>query len=372
GFEPAARSGDGVLAALQDPTRGLYGLQFHPEVAHTRHGTAILRNFLFDICGCRGSWRMSAFAERAIEEIRSRVGDASIICGLSGGVDSSVTALLVHRAVGERLTCILVDNGVLRKDEARSVLERFRSLTRMRVRHVDASRRFLEALRGVVDPEEKRRRIGRVFIEVFEDEARKVPGARFLAQGTLYPDRIESVSLKGPSAVIKTHHNVGGLPQRMHLERVEPLRDLFKDEVRALGRELGLDETLLSRHPFPGPGLAVRVIGEVTPERLELLREADSIFLEELRAAGLYDKVAQAFAVLLPVKSVGVMGDSRSYENVLALRCVDTSDFMTAAWSRLPPELLSRISARITNEVRGINRVVYDISSKPPSTIEWE
>lgn len=287
-------------------------------------------------------------------------------------MDSSVTALLLHRAIGDRLTCILVDNGVLRKNEARTVLDLFRKRTQVRVQHVDASQRFLDALKGVTDPEEKRRRIGHVFIEVFEAEAAKAKGARFLAQGTLYPDRIESSAIKGPSAVIKTHHNVGGLPERMNLELVEPLRDLFKDEVRALGRELGLDDVFLKRHPFPGPGLAVRVIGEVVPERLDLLREADAIFLEELRSANLYDEVAQAFAVLLPVKSVGVMGDARSYENVLALRSVDTTDFMTATWSRLPAELLSRVAARIINEVRGINRVVYDISSKPPSTIEWE
>jgi GMP synthase (glutamine-hydrolysing) len=280
--------------------------------------------------------------------------------------------MLIHRAIGDRLTCILVDNGLLRQDEARTVLEHFQGRYKLRVLLVDASVRFLEALRGVADPEEKRRRIGRVFVEVFEAEAARVPGARFLAQGTLYPDRIESHSVKGPSAVIKTHHNVGGLPRKMNLQLVEPLRDLFKDEVRELGRELDLDEMLLTRHPFPGPGLAVRVLGEVTAERLALARRADSIFLEELRAAGLYVKVSQAFAVLLPVKSVGVMGDARTYENVCALRSVDTTDFMTASWSRLPPELLSRVAARIVNEVRGINRVVYDVSSKPPSTIEWE
>jgi GMP synthase (glutamine-hydrolysing) len=315
---------------------------------------------------------MVSFIEEAIAAIRSRVGDGHVVAGLSGGVDSAVAALLIHRAIGERLHCLFVDNGVLREDEAKAVLETFDRVFRLKVRSVDAGGRFLEELKGVVDPETKRRTIGRVFIEVFEEESAKLGPVDFLAQGTLYPDLIESTSHKGPSAVIKTHHNVGGLPATMSLKLVEPLRELFKDEVRRLGRELGLDESILMRHPFPGPGLAVRVLGEVTEARLSILRHADAIYIKELRDAGLYDKTAQAFAVLLPVFSVGVMGDGRTYENVVALRAVTTDDFMTADWARLPHDFLARVSSRIVNEVRGVNRVVYDVSSKPPATIEWE
>ncbi len=373
GFRVTGRTGAGTIAAIEAPERKIFGLQFHPEVSHTPGGARILRNFLFRVCGCRGDWTMRTFAEESVQAIRERVGErGTVICGLSGGVDSSVAALLFHRALGDRLVALFIDTGLLRKNEAQEVLERFRKKLHIPVRHRDAGDRFLGALRGVTDPEEKRRVVGEIFVRVFEEEARAVEGARFLGQGTLYPDRIESASVNGPSATIKTHHNVGGLPERMSLEIVEPLRDLFKDEVRELGRELGLDEDLIARHPFPGPGLAVRILGEVTREKIRLLQEADAIFIEEIRRAGLYDRVAQAFAVLLPVKSVGVMGDARTYEYVLALRSVDSSDFMTAAWSRLPADLLARVGNRIVNEVRGINRVVYDISSKPPSTIEWE
>ena len=316
---------------------------------------------------------MSGFAREAVGKIRAQVGEAGkVVCGLSGGVDSTVTAMLVHRAVGDRLLALFIDTGLLRKDEAREVLDAFRDKLEIPVRHRDASERFLAALAGVTDPESKRKAIGEAFVRVFEEEARAAGGARFLGQGTLYPDRIESAGAGGPSVTIKTHHNVGGLPERMELALVEPLRDLFKDEVRALARELGLDEALVTRHPFPGPGLAVRIPGEITAGRVALLREADAIFIEEIRAAGLYDGIAQAFAVLLPVRTVGVMGDARTYENVLALRAVETEDYMTASWSRLPHDLLARVSSRIVNEVRGINRVVYDISDKPPATIEWE
>jgi GMP synthase (glutamine-hydrolysing) len=376
-FAITATTSAGGIAAFEDPGRRIYAIGFHPEVAHTRGGTEILRNFLFAVCGCRGDWTMKGFAEEAVARIREQVGERGrVICGLSGGVDSSVAALLIHRALGDRMISLFIDTGLLREDEAQDVLQRFREKFRLPVRLRDAGPRFLKGLAGVIDPEAKRRIIGETFIRVFEEEAREAfaggAGAEFLGQGTLYPDLIESRSVKGPSVTIKTHHNVGGLPEVMSLKLVEPLRDLFKDEVRALGRNLGLDEDLVRRHPFPGPGLAVRILGEVTGERVALLRRADAIFIEEIRRAKLYDGIAQAFAVLLPVRTVGVMGDLRTYENVLALRAVETSDFMTAEWSRLPYDLLERSSSRIVNEVRGINRVVYDVSSKPPSTIEWE
>jgi GMP synthase (glutamine-hydrolysing) len=372
GFRILARSTNSDCAAFADEARRLYGIQFHPEVAHTPHGRDLLRNFLGDVCGCGGTWKMSSFIDESVAAIRARVGEGRVIAGLSGGVDSSVMAVLVGRAIGDRLTCLFIDSGLLRQREADEVVEAFDRKYHLPVRRIDASERFLGALRDVIDPEEKRRIIGRVFVEVFEEEAARFKNAGFLAQGTLYPDLIESTAFKGPSAVIKTHHNVGGLPAGMTLKLVEPLRELFKDEVRRLGRELGLNESLLMRHPFPGPGLAVRILGAVTRERCDLLRRADDIFISELRAAGLYGDVAQAFAVLLPVKTVGVMGDYRTYENVVALRAVTTDDFMTADWARLPADFLARVSARIVNEVRGVNRVVYDISSKPPSTIEWE
>jgi GMP synthase (glutamine-hydrolysing) len=373
GFEVLACTPTAACAAMADPGRRLYAIQFHPEVSHTAQGGEILRNFLYGVCGCVGSWRMASFIEEATASIRERVGSGRVIAGLSGGVDSAVMALLLGRALGpERMACVFIDNGLLRQREADDVLRTFAERFHLPVRRVDASPRFLAVLAGVVDPEEKRRRIGHVFIEVFEAEAEKAGPVEFLAQGTLYPDVIESTSFKGPSAVIKTHHNVGGLPARMRLKLVEPLRELFKDEVRRLGRELGLDESIVARHPFPGPGLAVRVLGEVTAERLAILRQADDLFLAELRAAGLYERTAQAFAVLLPVRTVGVMGDGRTYENVVALRAVTTDDFMTADWARLPHEFLARVSAAIVNRVRGVNRVVYDVSTKPPSTIEWE
>ena len=362
-----------AVAAAEDPERRLYAVQFHPEVRHTDRGSDMLRRFVLDICRAEANWNPHSFVERTIEETRARVGESGrAVCALSGGVDSTVAAELVHRAIGDRLTCVFVDNGVLRKDEFPRTLNALRERLGLNVVGVDASARFLEQLRGVTDPEEKRRRIGNLFIRVFEEEARKLGEAQFLVQGTLYPDVIESVSVRGPSATIKTHHNVGGLPEDMKFELVEPLRELFKDEVRRIGTELGLPPEVLQRHPFPGPGLAVRVVGEVTPERLAMLREADAIVIEEIRRAGLYEKLWQAFAVLLPVRSVGVMGDSRSYGYAAALRVVESDDGMTADWARLPAELLARISTRIVNEVAGVNRVVYDISSKPPSTIEWE
>jgi len=372
GWRTLAHTANAPTAAMGDVTGRFFGVQFHPEVVHTLQGADMLKNFAYRICGCRPTWTMHAFAQQAVEQIRETVGKGRVLCALSGGVDSSVVAVLVHRAVGKQLTCIFVDNGLLRKGEARSVVQTFRKGFRMNLRVVDAADRFLARLRGVADPERKRRIIGREFIRLFEQEAKRVGQVDYLAQGTLYPDVIESVSFRGPSVTIKTHHNVGGLPTRMRFKLIEPLRELFKDEVRELGRELGLPEEILWRQPFPGPGLAIRILGPVTRERLEILREADAIVLEEIRAAGLYRTLWQSFAVLLPVRTVGVMGDVRTYENVIAIRAVTSQDGMTADWAALPHDLLGRLANRIINEVRGVNRVVYDISSKPPSTIEWE
>jgi GMP synthase (glutamine-hydrolysing) len=364
---------EGAINAFENPARGIYGLQFHPEVAHTPLGAQILRNFLFEICDCKGDWTPAAAIEEQVERIRATLGETGrAICGLSGGVDSSVAAALVHRAVGDRQTCFFIDNGVLREGEFESTLALLKQETKLNIVGVDAGEQFLSALRGVTDPETKRKRIGAAFIDVFEREASRLGDVRFLVQGTLYPDVIESVSVRGPSATIKSHHNVGGLPEKMNLRLIEPLRELFKDEVRLIGAQLGVPEQILNRHPFPGPGLAVRILGEVTEERLRLLRGADRILDEELRRAGMYSAVWQAFAVLLPVSSVGVMGDERTYEQVVAIRAVTSVDGMTADWARLPHDLLARLSTRIVAEIKGVNRVVYDISSKPPSTIEWE
>jgi len=361
------------FAAVRHKKRKFFGVQFHPEVSHTPKGTLILKNFLYDICGCSGDWKMSDFVSETVEAVRSQAGDAKVICGLSGGVDSSVVASLVHKAIGEKLVCIFVDNGLLRKNERENVVSTFRNHFHMDLRVVDWSKQFLSGLAGVTDPQQKRRIIGSEFIKAFESQALKIPNVRFLAQGTLYPDVIESGSKNGnPAANIKLHHNVGGLPAEMDFELIEPLRDLFKDEVRVVGEYLGLPEDIVWRHPFPGPGLAVRVVGEVTPQRLEILRAADEILIDEIKSARLYRKVSQALAVLVPVLTVGVMGDERSYENVIAIRAVETIDFMTADFSQIPYEVLGIISSRIINEVRGVNRVVYDISSKPPATIEWE
>jgi GMP synthase (glutamine-hydrolysing) len=372
GFEVLAHSEDGVVAAVADRARRLYGVQFHPEVVHTPRGERMLHNFLFRISGLRGDWTPAGFVDEAIARIRAQVGDARVVCGLSGGVDSAVAAMLIHRAIGAQQTCVFVDNGLLRAGEADQVVAIFKDRFHFNLVHIDARETFLSALAGVTDPEQKRKIIGRVFVEIFEKVAAEIPDARFLAQGTLYPDVIESVSVRGPAAVIKSHHNVGGLPARMKLSICEPLRELFKDEVRVAGLELGLPEPLVWRQPFPGPGLAIRILGEITAERLEIVRAADLIVQEEIAAAGLTRTLWQAFAVLLPVRTVGVMGDDRTYESVLAIRAVTSVDGMTADWYPLPTEVLGRLSTRIINEVAGVNRVVYDISSKPPATIEWE
>ncbi|WP_397422661.1 glutamine-hydrolyzing GMP synthase [Phenylobacterium sp.] len=373
GFEVVATSEGSPYAVIADEGRRFYGIQFHPEVAHTPRGALILRNFTHRIAGLKGDWTMASYRKESVARIREQVGDAKVICGLSGGVDSSVAAVLIHEAIGAQLTCVFVDTGLLRKDEATQVVTLFRDHYNIPLIHVDAGDLFLGQLAGVTDPETKRKTIGRLFIEVFDRESAKIEGAAFLAQGTLYPDVIESVSASGgPSAVIKSHHNVGGLPDYMKLKLVEPLRELFKDEVRALGVELGLAPAFVGRHPFPGPGLAIRIPGEITREKVAVLQQADAIYLEEIRKAGLYDSIWQAFAVLLPVKTVGVMGDARTYEDVLALRAVTSTDGMTADFFEFPWEVLGRCATRIINEVRGVNRVVYDVTSKPPGTIEWE
>jgi GMP synthase (glutamine-hydrolysing) len=377
GFRLMASTEACPIAGMADETRRFYGVQFHPEVTHTRQGTKILQRFVREICGCRGDWNMPDYVGEAVRKIKEQVKGEEVILGLSGGVDSSVAAALIHRAIGEQLTCVFVDHGLLRLNEARQVMDTFAKHMHVRVVHVDASESFLSALKGVADPEEKRKIIGRLFVEVFQREAKKISNARWLAQGTIYPDVIESAGARSGSSgkkatTIKSHHNVGGLPETLHLKLLEPLRELFKDEVRELGLALGLPREMVFRHPFPGPGLGVRILGEVKRDYIDLLQRADAVFIDELRASGWYDKTAQAFAVFLPVRSVGVMGDGRTYEYVVALRAVQTTDFMTADWAPLPHELLARVSNRIINEVRGVNRVTYDISSKPPATIEWE
>jgi len=373
GFKVIAHTTNAPIAAIAHTTRKIYGVQFHPEVTHTEKGAQIISNFLFKVSGCLGRWTMESFIKDSIENIKKAVGKDKVVLGLSGGVDSSVTAILLHKAIGRNSRCIFIDNGLLRKDEPQQIRKVFQNLFHLNLGYVDRGKRFLARLKGVTDPEAKRKIIGEEFVKVFEEEAAKVRGFKFLAQGTLYPDVIESISATGaPSSRIKSHHNVGGLPQHMKLKLLEPLRDLFKDEVREIGKELGLPDNVIYRQPFPGPGLAIRIIGEVTTERLHLLREVDQLVLDEIRSAGLYEQIWQSFAILLPIKSVGVMGDERTYENVVALRCVTSIDGMTADWVRLPYEVLEKISNRIINHVKGVNRVVYDISSKPPATIEWE
>ena len=372
GFEPIGHTANAPICAVRDKSRTIFGVQFHPEVVHTPKGGEVLRNFLYRICGCKGGWSAASFIDESVKRIQEKVGTGKVLCALSGGVDSSVAAVLLHKAIGDQLHCIHINNGLMRKGESEQVLETFRSIYKINLQYVDATRVFLKALAGVTNPERKRKIIGRLFIEVFEKHAKKIGKVDFLAQGTLYPDVIESTSFRGPSVTIKSHHNVGGLPKRMKLKLVEPFRELFKDEVRAVGKELSLPDELIWRHPFPGPGLGVRVLGPITRERLALLREADAIFVEEIKRAGLYRDIWQGFMVLLPVRSVGVMGDGRTYEYTAAVRAVASVDGMTADWFRIPHEILARISSRVTNEIRGINRVVYDISSKPPATIEWE